>query len=128
MRMKSIFVMAGVVLALTGCGKTHPPQSGSRTATYWADALQQPDVEMRRKAAEKLGPLVLIDKAALPALAGALKDQDAEVRAAAVRSLGVYTGARGQEFLPALREMEQQDSDPNVREAAAKAVKRLSKS
>ena len=128
MRMKHIFVLAAVALVLTGCGPKYPPTSGGRTASYWADVLQQPDVEMRRKAATKLGPLVLIDKAALPALVGALKDSDAEVRSAAVRCLGIYTGSKGQDYLPVLREMEQQDADPTVREAAAKAIKRLTKS
>jgi HEAT repeat protein len=128
MRMKGVFVLASMALVLSGCGKTYPPSSGGRTASYWAEVLEQPDLEQRRKAAAKLGPLVLIDKAAMPALVAALKDTDVQVRSAAVRSLGIYTGARGREVLPALRELEQQDADATVREAAAKAVQRLSKS
>jgi HEAT repeat protein len=128
MRMTDVFVIVGVAMVLTGCGKAYPPTSGGRTASYWAEVLDQPDVELRRKAAAKLGPLVLIDKAAMPALVAALKDPDVQVRSAAVRSLGIYTGARGREILPALREMEEQDAVATVREAAAKAVKRLSKS
>jgi HEAT repeat protein len=127
MRIKGFFVLAAVALVPTGCAKTYPPTSGGRTASYWAEVLEQPDVELRRKAATKLGPLVLIDKAAMPALVAALKDPDGEVRSAAVRSLGIYTGARGREVLPTLREMEQQDADAIVREAAALAVKRLTK-
>jgi len=110
---------------IAGCGKKPPLTSGGRTASYWAEVLQQPDVELRRKAAGKLGPLILIDQAALPALLGALKDTDPEVRSAAARSLGIYTGPRGQEVLPALREVQEQDADPKVRQAADKAVEKL---
>ncbi len=127
MKTKFVLVMAWVALVLTGCGKTYPPTSGGRTASYWAEVLQQPDVELRRKAALKLGPLVLKDQAALPALVAALKDPDAEVRWGAVRCLGIYTGPRGREFLPALRDMEQRDPDASVRAAAAKAVVKLTK-
>ncbi len=107
-----------------GCGKTEPPRSGGRTASYWVEVLQQPDpdVELRRKAALKLGPLVLKDNAVIPALLAALKDTDSQVRSAALRSLSIYSGGRGKEVLPAVSEVQQQDPDPNVREAAAKAV------
>ena len=48
---------------------------------------------------------MLKDPAAMPALVGALKDPDAEVRANAARSLGLYSGPRGKEVLPLLREL-----------------------
>ncbi len=99
MRTKAVFVTMVAALLLTGCGKTYPPTSGGRTASYWAEVLRQPDVELRRKAAVKLGVLVLKDKAALPALMDALRDSDPEVRSGAARSLGVYTGPRGREVL-----------------------------
>ena len=128
MRTKAVFVTMVAALLLTGCGKTYPPTSGGRTASYWAEVLRQPDVELRRKAAVKLGVLVLKDKAALPALMDALRDSDPEVRSGAARSLGVYTGPRGREVLPALRELEQRDADASVREAAGEAIKRLTQS
>jgi hypothetical protein len=117
---------AVLVMVASGCGKAPPPQSGGRTAGYWAEVLGQPDVPLRRKAATKLGSLVLIDPVAMPALVEALKDSDAEVRANAARSLGVYSGARGGEVLPALRELHERDPDAKVRQAAAKAIEKLS--
>jgi HEAT repeat protein len=118
----------GILLLLfvcIGCGTSPPPQSGGRTAEYWAEVLGQSDVGLRRKAATKLGPLVLIDPAAFPALTGALKDPDAEVRASAARSLGVYSGPRGEEIIPGLRELQKCDPVPKVRQAAAKAIETL---
>jgi HEAT repeat protein len=111
----------------TGCGKDEPPRSGGRTASYWAEVLQKPDgnVELRRKAAVKLGPLLLLDPAAQPALLDALKDPDAEVRSSAARSLGIYAGPKAAELLPTLRQVAQQDADPKVRSAAAEAVGKL---
>jgi HEAT repeat protein len=109
-----------------GCGKKELPRSGGRTASYWARVLQEDEsVELRTKAATKLGPLVLIDKAAMPALFAALKDTEADVRSAAARSLGVYSGEKAKDVLPALRELEQLDVDQSVREAARKAIEHL---
>jgi HEAT repeat protein len=119
----SILVAACFV---SGCG-TDPPRSGGRTADYWAEVLKLDNVELRRKAAAKLGPLILIDDAALPALVGALKDRDAEVRAAAARSLGVYSGPKGPEVLAPLQDLQQNDANAKVRQAAAAAVERLTK-
>jgi HEAT repeat protein len=122
----ALMILVATLLPI-GCGKSHPPTSGGRTASYWADVLHKDDVELRRKAAAKLGPLVLIDKAAMPALVESLKDPDVEVRSAAVRSLGIYSGSRCREVLPQLRETEQNDAEAAVRDAAAQAVKRLTK-
>src|SRR5271170_6849272 len=85
-----------IVVSLTcGCGATETPRSGGKTVSYWAEVLKQDgNVDLRRKAAIKLGPLILIDKGALPALLEAVKDTDAEVRANAARSLGVYSGPK----------------------------------
>src|SRR5579862_4100340 len=99
----SKYVLAIIFLALpcAGCGKKDPITSGGRTASFWAEALQKPDVEMRRNAVTKLGPLILIDEAALPALLEALTDKDAQVRSRAAWCLGVYSGPKAQEVLPA---------------------------
>jgi HEAT repeat protein len=89
--------------------------------------LQQPnpDVQLRRRAATKIGPLFLMDESALPALLTALHDADAGVRAAAAYSLGIYSGPKGPEVVPALSELQTKDPDAAVRKAAAKAVEHL---
>jgi HEAT repeat protein len=119
--------IAGLTLALAGCSKSQPITSGGRTASYWAEVLQQPspDVAQRRKAAEKLGPLILIDKAALPALIAALKDQDAGVRSMAARSLGIYSGKNEPSVLTALRAAREEEADKNTRDALDKAIGRV---
>jgi HEAT repeat protein len=123
-----ICALALMVALFVGCGKQQPVTSGGRTASFWAQALQKPDVELRRKAATKLGPLILMHHDALPALLGALRDADSDVRARAAWCLGVYTGPRAQEVLPALNEVRHHDHDFSVRAAAAKAIEKLSSS
>jgi HEAT repeat protein len=124
---KRLICLAWLALLAAGCSP-EPPRSGGRTASAWAKALQEPNVEMRRKAAIKLGPLAQLDDAAIPALLGALKDADPEVRTSAARSLGIYAGPKGSEVLPALSEVQQNDADRNVRQAAAKAIEHLKSS
>ena len=128
--MKTICLISlGFVVCLcAGCGKAYPITSGGRTASAWAEVLQAPNeaVALRRKAATKLGPLVLIDEAAMPALLLGLKDNDAGVRRLAVRSLGIYSGPRAEEVLPTLAELEHEEKDKKVREALAAAIERLS--
>jgi HEAT repeat protein len=111
-----------LVCLLTGC-KKEVPRAGGRTATYWANVLKESDdVEQRRKAGTKLGPLILTDPASLPALVGAFKDSDPGVRAAIARSLGIYSGPKAPEVLPTLHELEH-DSEEEVRSAAIQAIK-----
>lgn len=123
---KRLIWMGLLACAFVGCAKD-TPRSGGRTASYWAEALKQSDVEQRRKAATKLGPLLLMDGAALPALVGAVKDTDPGVRIAAARSLGIYSGPKAPEALPVLREMQEHDPDVKVREAAASAIEMASR-
>jgi HEAT repeat protein len=119
--------MAVAVCLCAGCGKPEPMRSGGRTASAWAEVLQPPhaDVALRRKAAAKLGPLILLDDAALPALVEALHDKDSLVRASAARSLGIYSGPKGPVVLPALEEAQRQERDRKAREAISTAIARL---
>jgi HEAT repeat protein len=112
---------------VAGCGNAESVTSGGRTAAYWADVLEQQnkDVTLRRKAATKLGALILIDKAAFPAVLAALKDPDADVRGLAARSLGLYSGTKGGLALPALHALQEQERDKKVLEAVEKALVRL---
>jgi hypothetical protein len=122
-RIEFLLVMCcGSALAFTGCGSKPTYTSGGRSASYWAEVLTQPDVEMRRKAVAKLGPMMLTDEVAFPATLAALRDQDAQVRLAAIRSLRIYGVQKASQAVPALREVQEKDKEPPVREAAAKAV------
>jgi HEAT repeat protein len=118
-------LLIGTLLFIS-CSKKEPPRSGGRTAGYWAQVLHdEPKVELRVKAATKLGPLVLIDNDAFPALLLALKDSEPAVRLAAARSLGIYSGPKAGEVLPALRDVQEHDPQKSVREAASKAIENI---
>ncbi len=120
-----VIVPCSLAAALTGCGSKPRYSSGGRAASYWVEVLKQPDVEMRRKATVKIGALMEIDPAALPATVGALKDEDVKVRLAAIRSLRLYAVKKASEAVPALRDVQANDKDPQVRDAAAKAADTL---
>ena len=57
---------------------------------------------------------------------GALKDPDRYVRAGAVHSLGIYSGPKAKDVLPALRNLQQSEADPKVRETLKIALEKLS--
>ncbi len=121
---KRLLAAALLACGLIGCGEKHPPTSGGRTGGAWAEALKDPDVALRRKAARKLGPLALTDKDALPALLIALKDEDAEVRVMAVWCLGTYARPKVDMVLPVVT-VALDDGDPGVRGAAAQALEKF---
>jgi len=60
----------------------------------------------------------------LPDLAALLKDPDAEIRRAAVLSIGALGG---KEALPTLVRLAKEDPAPAVRAAALQAIEKLSK-
>ncbi len=121
LRSMALLLVVGLVC---GCG-AEPPRSGGRTAAYWAEVLKQNKVELRRKAATKLGPLILTDAAALPAVLDAIHDSDADVRARAFWALGVYCGPKAAEIVPVLREVCERELDPKAKEAATAALRKL---
>ena len=59
----------------------------------------------------------------MPALIGALKDKEGDVRWSAAIGLG-YFGEQAKDAIPALQEA-QKDRDPRVREAAGVALTRI---
>lgn len=128
MQLKPWMPLLVLWIGLAGCGKSETPRSGGRTASYWAQVIQKPDpdVDLRRKAAAKLGPLVLMDPCVFPALETAIKDADQDVRLAAIRSLTIYPGpTKSKEVLQLLNGICQQDGEERVREAAAKSITKL---
>jgi HEAT repeat protein len=113
-----LFVM--VLISLSGCGRAQPRMAGSK----WAEALRDPDVKVRKKAAFTLGNIGPSDPAVLPALLGALQDADAGVRCETILAL-VKFGKEGREALPALDRARQCDASTRVRTYAARAAQRL---
>src|SRR5262245_15648149 len=109
-----------LLLASSGCGPAQPTMAGAR----WAEALRDPDVRVRKKAAFTLGNIGPSDPARPPALMGALKDADAGVRCEAILALLKY-GPGAQEAVPALAEVQQTDHNARVRDYAGRALEKL---
>jgi HEAT repeat protein len=124
MRSGWLVVVCTVVVA-GGCArKSGPVTAGGRPAAEWAADLGSADTAVRKKAARELGHIGAADKAAVPALVGALKDKDAGVREAAVLALFAI-GPPAAEAAPALTELRDRDPVPKVRQEAGKAVERV---
>ena len=90
---------------------------------HWVQALASAVAKDRKRAADVLGNVGAADPAVVPALAGALKDRDRGVRAAAATAL-LKIGPAAAEARPAL-EAARQDPEPQVRANVARALERL---
>jgi HEAT repeat protein len=124
--MRSAWLLVVLTVALaSGCArKSGPVTAGGRPAAEWAANLTSSDPAVRKKAARELGHIGAADKAAVPALVGALKDKDAGVREAAVLAL-LAIGPPAVDAAPALTEVRDRDPNPKVRQEAGKAVDRI---
>jgi len=109
-------------LLYCGCGSPAPTLAHGKPVGDWVQALQDPNVRVRKKAAAVLGNVGAVDPAVVPALAGALKDRDAGVRGEAAQAL-LKIGPNAREAEAALAEA-QQDCDPKVRAFAVQALRR----
>ncbi len=117
-------VLIGLLTA-AGCGRPDAPlTAGGHPVAHWLTELDKPDAKARAKAVKELGRVGPADPAAIPAVAGAVKDRDAGVRKAAVLAL-LNLGPAAAEALPALEVVSTKDADPAVRAQAAKAVERV---
>jgi HEAT repeat protein len=117
--------LVAVILTVVacGCGAKAPLTAHGKPVTYWVQSLQSPDAGLRKKAVTSLGHVGTADPAAVPALAGAVRDRDAAVRGEAVLAL-LNLGPAARDALPALEEA-QRDGDARVRYFAAKALARV---
>ena len=118
-----------VILSMmaTGCSsKTGPVLSGGKQVNEWVRILSDPDPKLRQKAVEKLGNVGASDATVVAALCAALKDKNADVRRQAVFAL-VKCGSPAGNVVESLREVRRQDSDPKVRDYAARALETLDK-
>jgi hypothetical protein len=111
-----------LIVGSAGCGKDPPKEDYS--VSGFVTQLKDKDPNMRYSAARSLGKFGPEAKAAIPALVESLKgDESPLVRMGAAYALGDM-GADAAEALPALKQAAN-DRDPEVRKAAAYAVKHI---
>jgi HEAT repeat protein len=124
---KTFLVVMLASISLGGCtSKTGPTLAGGKPLDEWLRALSDPDARLREKAVEKLGNAGPIDAAVIPALCGALRDENAGVRCQAILALA-KSGSDAKAAIEPLQAMGRQDRDPRVRSYAAKALESLEK-
>jgi len=122
--MKQLLFGGLLAVLLCGCGKEQPTLSGGKPVSHWLAEAKGRDAKARKRAVFKLGNVGPADAAVLPAVLGALADQDPAVRCEAIRAV-VKFGARGQVAQSKLVQMRQNDNDAEVRTIAAKALEKL---
>jgi oligoendopeptidase F len=113
-----------IVLFALGCSASpDAARDADKPPSYWVQALQSPDPQVRKKAADALGKVTTTDPATVPALVKALDDDDAKVRDAAVLALSKM-GRVAERAADALDKLNS-DPDRAVRQHAAQAAKRV---
>jgi HEAT repeat protein len=123
--MRFILAAAGIlILAGGGCGGAKPTLIGGKPVDHWLKQLQDPDAKARKTAVFNLEALGKTDPTILPALIGTLKDPDAPVRCEAIVAVAKW-GVDASEAIPILTDMERDDPSPEVRDYAAKALKKI---
>jgi hypothetical protein len=90
---------------------------------YWLGALHDPDVKLRKRAAEVLGNAGEVDPAIVPALAQAARDPDGRVRLPALVAL-VKSAPASEEAAIALQAASE-DRDSKIRSFARTALERI---
>jgi len=113
-----------IVAGLAGCGRSGPTLAGGKSVSFWVESLHSDDARVRQKAVDKLGNVGNDDPQAFPAVLGALKDDDSAVRQAAIRALPKF-GARAQEGIAALQEVQSSDTNPGLRAEAAASLQAM---
>ncbi len=88
---------------------------------YWTEALKAPDPQRRVQAARNLGETR--SAGAVAPLVEALKDENVEVRLAAIQALG-RIGRNAKAAVPALTAM-LRDQDSTIRSGAARALAKI---
>jgi HEAT repeat protein len=112
------------LIALAGCSSQPGPQlAHGKSVEHWVRELKSDDAKARKRAAEVLGNVGPADSTVVPALAGAARDRDRNVREAVVVAL-LKMGDAAADATPALVEASK-DSDARVRSQALKALERI---
>jgi HEAT repeat protein len=123
--LRNLLLVGCPIVICTACSKSPPPTlSGGKSVAHWIDALQSPDVSVRKEAVYKLGNIGDSNPDAPAALIAALGDRDAKVRREAIVAL-LKAEIAVKEAAPKLREIQARDPDLNVRAAAGQALTRI---
>lgn len=114
------------LLAALGCGSHDetPMLAGGREVESWIAALNDPSPQVRRLAVLKLGNVGDEDPDTEEALAGALRDPDPIVRRDAVFAV-VKLEKPGEAIVSRLDAISREDGEPNIRDIASRALKKL---
>ncbi len=120
--MPRIFVGTMLLLyTVLGCGGPKPPAiAGGKTTAQWIKALGDQEVAVRTEAIKKLGNIGSKDREALPAIMIALADAAPAVRREAIYAV-VRNWPASREGLLVLKEMQENDGDPDIRKIAEEA-------
>ncbi len=116
-----------LLVCCTACSKAPPPPtlSGGKPIEFRLDSIHSPDPHVRKEAVFKLGNVGPADPGVVPALIAALDDVDSTVRTEAIIALA-KTGDGAKTAQAKLADLKSRDPDPRVRDAATKALARLS--
>ena len=123
--MRSLWiVILLVVVSVSGCSQAPAITAGGKPIEFWFESLKSHDAKLRKKAVAKLCSVGTENPAVFPALVGALKDPDADVRCAAVVALA-NIGPAGRYAISVLDEVRRKDRNARVRNHAARVVASL---
>lgn len=126
-KLLAVAIVCTLLIATSGCSHEEPDfLAGGREVEAWITALHDANPLVRRQAVMKLGNVGDADPAAAQGLTEALGDSDVQVRRAAVFAV-VKLDKPGKAITSQLDSMRRSDSEPGIREVAARALERLSR-
>ena len=121
-------IVLALALVMSLIANTAQFHSGSdpQWQRMWFQALDDPQVAVRIAAAKALAEMAERSEEAVRVLAGAMDDDDSEVRLQAVRGLG-HAGALARDQLPSLIKIQKNDPSDVVRDTASVSIAEIEK-
>lgn len=117
-----------LLLSVVGCGGRPPVPSeftvSGKPLEFWLTSLESRNEREREKAVQTLSNVGTADPKVVPALIAALEDKSAVVRGKAALAL-LKIGPDANASIESLTKVADNDSDPVVRDYAAKAVAKV---
>jgi len=114
------------LLAVAGCGPQRPTEFtvSGKPLEHWLETIKTGEVPSREKAIAALGNVATADPQVVPALAAALHDSAPSVRGKAALAL-LKIGPDARAAIDSLTSAAQNDTDPDVRLYASKALAKV---